>query len=155
LTGGLVRYMIFVERGEIMTKYDDMTPAARFFHDVAAEPYRERRTSLLDAYKDAVRTGKDERYRYISEANERIPIRRCVVAALDLCFGPSARVIPDDADFISLLPSLNDGAINWDSFDDWIALDNGWQVVTDICLDWEPQWFTDFLEREGYTEKGV
>ena len=136
--------MIFVERGEIMTKYDDMTPAARFFHDLAGEAYGERRKAVIEAYKDAVRDNTAERYRYADDANERSPIRCCVMAMLALQLDGTHTPMPDDADLISILPCLVDGEFNWDAFDNWLALDGGWEIFRDICLDWEPQWFLDF-----------
>ena len=73
--------MILVERGEVMTKYTDMTPAARFFHDLAAEAYTFRRRAVIRAYKAAVAAGKTDTYRWLRDANERSPLR-CYLAAL-------------------------------------------------------------------------
>ena len=141
-----------------MTTTEKLSPAAQFFRDLAGEAYGERRTSLLDAYKDAVRTGKDSRYHYVSNANEQ-NLMRTYLAALLLKTKPigNLRWALETDELIAYLPfrDAEDSEINWDGFDDWLDHDGGWQVVTDICLDWEPQWFMDFLEREGYTEKGV
>ena len=141
-----------------MTKHGDMTPAARFFHDLAAEGYGWRRTAVIDAYKDAVAAGKTQRYRCIGDANEMNPMRVYLVALLAKTKVFGGKHFPLDTDeLLSYLPwrDADDGEINWDGFDDWLDHDGGWATFRDICLDWEPQWFLDFLEREGYTEKGV
>ena len=150
--------MIFVERGEIMTKYDDMTPAARFFHDLAGEGYPHLRKAVIEAYKDAVRTGKPSEgyFRSVGDANERSPMRVFLAEVLEMTdlVGGQPRPLWTD-ELIARLPFFDGDDFNWDGFDDWLDLDGGWATFRDICLDWEPRWFTDFLEREGYIDKGV
>ena len=141
-----------------MTTTEKLSPAAQFFRDLAGEAYGERRTSLLDAYKDAVRDGKDVVPTPYAKPNEESPLRVYIAALLTKTKDIGGMTFPISTDeLISYLPFLEDygHSVNWDAFDDWLVLDGGWAVFRDICLDWEPQWFLDFLEREGYIDKGV
>jgi len=141
-----------------MTTTEKLSPAAQFFHDLAGEAYGFRRALVIKAYKDAVRTGKDGTYIWYSSANAQDPLRVYLAALLTTATPVPGRRWPlDTDDLIARLPfrDAEDSEINWDGFDDWLDHDGGWATFRDICLDWEPQWFLDFLEREGYIDKGV
>ena len=140
-----------------MTKHGDMTPAARFFHDLAGEAYGFRRALVIKAYKDAVAAGKDVVPTPYAKPNEESPLRVYIAALLEATQDIGGMTFPISTDtLIARLPYYVDqGVVNWDGFDDWLDLDGGWDVFRDICMDWEPQWFLDFLEREGYIDKGV
>ena len=51
-----------------------------------------------------------------------------------------------DAAIIRYLPCFVDDEINWDGFDDWLYKRNGWALFRDFCLEWEPDWFQEFVE---------